>query len=1015
MGIFVFFFRNHQICNFFKWLNLLNSYILLTMYDIYFTIHYNLACALFQPLRHLNVIKIGNSKKLACHCLLSLVLITPPFLAYGTNIDAAAEYQEAGLYTDALSLYQKELTLLNDQSNEHLALKMRLHFRIAQTLLAMEKPLEALEEITKNIVIFYPTLKTESSLNDMASLNKQVGLEKDDDEIQRSLADSIYLSALINKALKQYAIAAQLFSLYLKTQHTQSPRNPQPTSLSNIDTNALSIHSHYDKALFEIALMDFLQGKYDTAKQQFQRLQDSTFDLKNLSKLYIARIRLIEGQENDALLILNQTSSHILPENPLYFELNYLLGDAYFQANDYIKAIPHFEKAFPQHGKEKCLWYRDTIEKITLSQSHLYLERAKRLNDSEMYKLANDLLSNQDLFNSNSAKIYSMLLRAKSDPSYTTRHQLYRTMQQTLTPLPDEWYFANGLNDFEQAEMLIKSGPSKESYDLFFTAAEAFKKAFEINSSLGNHNFKDAAEALKYQALATSHINDIEGLLNAYKLMDTLITAYPHLWNAMEYPDEALYLRGYFASSIAIASTDDNRSTDLNPKTQIDESLQFRTIYRSLAEKSLKAAANHPNNKYGDISLQHLITMYYLQGDYASTKSTCEQIVNQCPNSFLCGDAYYWLACCIKASQPEMTPHMNSEYRKYLRKVFEDFPNSPHAPEAYFKFYTYQEYLQGDRQAIKHLQNLSEKYPDSPHLIETYYLLGLDCKRDRKTPEGKWIRKKNLTDAIDSFQKAEASFDHIIAIAPSNFTPEQLSYYINVRYRATLELAMANLAISEESQGAKKQIYLQYAESVFRQLINEFQIKDHPYTKILISVDSYPIIYQESIYYFTMTQLKKHDDLQAEKILAENISRYHDAKIFRAHYLSLSLYEQGNIAMRRKEFILALDKYKQAEEAAKNTLTTEQKLDLWIQESYCYRGLHQYDQAILILSKVINDNAISSLRLKAMFLRAETYELSQRPELARKQLESLAKKGDSQSLNPWVLKAKQKLEEEHGY
>lgn len=989
------------------------------MYDNYFTFHYNLALVFFQPLRHLNAIKIGNAKKSAFYCLLSIALISSHASVYGTNIDVAAEYQEAGLYTDALSIYQKELALVNAPPNEDLSLKMQLRFRIAQTLLSMEKPIEAREEITKNIVIFYPELKTESPVNDTTSLNKRIHSESNhnNDEIQQHLADSVYLSALINKALKQYEMAAQLFSLYLKIEQTQPQKNPLPISSSHTNTNALSIHSRWDTALFEIGLMAFLQEKYDTAKQQFQRLQNSTFDLKNLSKLYLARISLIEGQETDALLILNQISPYIPAENPLYFELNYLLGDVYFQANDYTKAILYFEKAFPKHGKEKCLWYRDTIEKINLSQGHLYLERAHRLNDPEMYKLADELLSNQDLFTSNNAKTYSMLLRAKSALSYTMRHQLYRTIQETIIPLPNAWYFASGLNDFEQAEILLKSGLSQESHDLFFRAAGAFKKAFEINSSSSNHhNFKDAAEALKYQALAISHINDLDGLLTAYRLMDTLINTYPHLWRAMEYPDEALYLRGYFASSAATASTDQSRI--LNSRTQIDEPLQFTTTYRSLAEKSLTTAANYPNNKYGDAALQHLAIMYYLQGDYVETKKACQHIINQFPNSPLCGDAYYWLARCVnveKASQSEMTPRMNSEYREYLHKVFEDFPNSTYAPEAYFRFYTYQEYLQGDRQAIKHLQNLTEKYPDSPYLIETYYLLGLDCKRDRKTQEGKWIRKKNLTDAIDLFQKAEASFDHIVAISPLKFTQEELSYYINVRYRATLELAMANLAISEESQGAKKQIYLQYAESVFRQLINEFQNNDHPYTKILMGVDPYPIIYQESDYYLAMTQLKKHDDLQAEKILSANIARYHDAKIFRSHHLSLSLYEQGNIAMRRKEFILALDKYKQSEEAAKNTLTTEQKLDLWIQESYCYRGLLQYDQAILILSKVINDNAISSLRLKAMFLRAETYNLSQRPELARKQLESLAKKGDSQSLNPWVLKAKKKLEEEYGY
>jgi hypothetical protein len=63
-----------------------------------------------------------------------------------------------------------------------------------------------------------------------------------------------------------------------------------------------------------------------------------------------------------------------------------------------------------------------------------------------------------------------------------------------------------------------------------------------------------------------------------------------------------------------------------------------------------------------------------------------------------------------------------------------------------------------------------------------------------------------------------------------------------------------------------------------------------------------------------------------------------------------------------------------------------------------------------ILSKVINDETISGLRLKAMFLRAELYELQKRPELALKQLEATSKKGGE-----WGKKAKEKLEKEYGY
>ena len=63
-----------------------------------------------------------------------------------------------------------------------------------------------------------------------------------------------------------------------------------------------------------------------------------------------------------------------------------------------------------------------------------------------------------------------------------------------------------------------------------------------------------------------------------------------------------------------------------------------------------------------------------------------------------------------------------------------------------------------------------------------------------------------------------------------------------------------------------------------------------------------------------------------------------------------------------------------------------------------------------LLSQVINENAISGQRLKAMFLRAEVYELQGRKELAKKQLVALSLKGGE-----WGLQAKEKLDKDYGY
>jgi tetratricopeptide (TPR) repeat protein len=114
--------------------------------------------------------------------------------------------------------------------------------------------------------------------------------------------------------------------------------------------------------------------------------------------------------------------------------------------------------------------------------------------------------------------------------------------------------------------------------------------------------------------------------------------------------------------------------------------------------------------------------------------------------------------------------------------------------------------------------------------------------------------------------------------------------------------------------------------------------------------------------------------------------------------------------MRHKEYLMAEEAFNQAESSNENNvLSTDQKLELWIQQSECAKALQQMDKAMLILSKVINDNTISSLRVKAMYLRAEIYALQGRHELARKQLTATVNKGGE-----WAAKAKIQLEETYG-
>ncbi|HEV8051608.1 MAG TPA: tetratricopeptide repeat protein, partial [Parachlamydiaceae bacterium] len=537
------------------------------------------------------------------------------------------------------------------------------------------------------------------------------------------------------------------------------------------------------------------------------------------------------------------------------------------------------------------------------------------------------------------------------------------------------WYM-RALNDFENGKHLQETQSSHASHNSFKRSALAFRTAFEL---LKENDKQQAGAALKFQALATSYSNEAEVDTFAFQILDELIHGNPTIWEAVSNKDEIFYLHGYFAGRI---------SQNKDPEKNLE-----------ISKQSLQTAASIPNNTFGDQSLSYLASLYYKNKDYKNAEAAYMQLADTFPTSPLAAEAWLGSACCADHLQDDLKT--GKERRQY---TYENFPHTPHAAEAFFTYYTYPEYLQGDRTTIKHLQAFADNYSESPFLLDANYLIGLDYKRDRKSTAGRWIRKKSLTDAIDSFQKAEVLFDEYYE---KNLIPaDKLDYYTAMRYRATLERAMINLAIADDAQGAKKQIYLDYAEEVFKNLSSELKSQKNPYIQRLFQENAYPLIEEESSFWLAQTYIKAGKDNEAEQILAEMADRYKKAGTARGYYLSRTLDEQGRVAMRKNDFQGALTLFDQAEEAAKgNVLSTDQKLDIWIQQSLCCRGLNHFDEAILILSKVINDDAISALRVKAMYLRAETYELQKRPELARKQLESMVKKGGI-----WAKKAQEKLD-----
>lgn len=776
-----------------------------------------------------------------------------------------------------------------------------------------------------------------------------------------------------------------------------------------------------------LGIAHFYLNEFDKAQQQLLLASKTPDESREflLAQLYLARIALETNNYDELDHLLNSLERQIPKNHLLRYELASLHGKTLFKRQDFHGAAQYFEQAVPKHHAAYVDWYCDTLYHLGLSycqgsydpslsiqqqadlltkgeqafkklidqrpleQNYMalgrcYLMKGKLTQDSSALVEAGRIFAQASLFQTAEATNEAQLLRAQAGATYLIREKLYLKLIQQET-LPSEfvakaWYW-RGLNDYEEGERLAKEGREEEAQSTFAKAKQWFSKAFEL--SLSNDK-PQASLALKFQALASFHQNEAQGHAVCFSTLEKLIRQYPDLLLATKDPDEIFFLCGQASYQIA--------------------SHNQRSEYINQAKKLLREGIDRfPQGNWADRSLELIATIEFESGNYEEAARLFEQLAALYPSSPRAGNALFWQAHCF-----EQCGNDPMKIRHLKQQVYESYPSSPLAAEAYFFVYSFRDYLQGDREAIKHLRGFAARYPESPLIINALYLIGLDATRDRKSPEGKRLSRKNLTQAIESFVGVETAFDKLAAAG--KIPSDQWDNYVFIRYRSMLDRAHANLAIGKASSGSKSHIYLEYAAAAFRQLLEEFDRQDNPLILSLKKREPYPSIQEEGSYWLAQALLEQGHIDEAKNKLHQMIDQYKNLKITRGYFLAKVWCDLAKAAFEKKAYAEALQAFAAAEDAARGKLlSTDERLNLWIQQSECHEAMGAIDQSILILSKVINDEAISGLRLKAMFLRAEAYEKQGRPELARKQLDALAKKGGQ-----WGQKAKTKLIEDYG-
>ncbi|MCH9703321.1 MAG: hypothetical protein K0U13_00885, partial [Chlamydiae bacterium] len=339
------------------------------------------------------------------------------------------------------------------------------------------------------------------------------------------------------------------------------------------------------------------------------------------------------------------------------------------------------------------------------------------------------------------------------------------------------------------------------------------------------------------------------------------------------------------------------------------------------------------------------------------------------PDSPFAGDGWYFAAQAAQKLGKDA-----KRTRRLRRQVYENYPSSQFASEAYFHQFAYSQYLEGDQRAMEHLAPFCQLFPKSPLVVAVNYLMGRAADLVEKK---QWYFKE----AIRSFHSCQL------------FDPSAISFL----YHARLELALL-YKLREEPQEALKTLDL---------LLHELANEHHPLASKLPEPFSF---YERAQYALARTYLELDQRGKAQEALGELLECYSKRGTDKSYFLAAAWRENGKIAANCEDHQTALSCFELAQSCGAALFSDEESLDLLLLQSGCYRAKSDYDMAMKLLSKVINADVASALRLRAMYERAEIYEMQERPELAIRQLESMVKMGGQ-----WAELATEKLKDSYGY
>lgn len=563
----------------------------------------------------------------------------------------------------------------------------------------------------------------------------------------------------------------------------------------------------------------------------------------------------------------------------------------------------------------------------------------------------------------------ALKLAEKGDLTFLKKCEAYISL---LPPIEIAQFYSTKSLQEQDAETLMKGR------DVLKKLALESDRLYEAYLLLGDHAFKEGLkkkeaisfkQAFDYYSLAEPYTNEV-----CIKQIQALL---------QEGSKESLkQAKNYIAY---LAKTEKSLSLLFDLERELKETPSHFTLEK--IDNFHKLAMD---GSYRDLQSYIVAILYYKTENYNKAADIFLEVDN---GSFYKDQALYWAARALEKSGADQ-----KKIQPLYFELYQNYPQSAYAADAFYHTYSEQEYLLGDKDSIKHLRSFVETYTDSPLLLKAYFLLGLDALRDRRSPSGKLVSRENLSEAIDAFQKVESLYDTFLK--EHRLTLSELPQWHLLKAHAMLERAKANKEIAEKASAAKKEIFAAYAVEVFKQWLEQYtkEQRFHP-------------LEEEAHFLFAELLFQNRQYEQAEALLHQLIGKYNELGITTSYFLAKSFALESHIAKIKNQNLLALAKINQAIEPHRAKLfDIDEYLTLLIDKALIFKDLNRIEEGMTQLSEVINYQAISSLRLKAMLLRAEFYATQGKRILAKKQLESLALKGGE-----WAQKAKEILDKEYKY